>query len=32
MARLGTKKRPARGHVQTVERAQAILAMYDDRG
>ena len=32
MARLGTKKRPARGHVQTVERAQEILAMCDDRG
>jgi len=32
MARLGTKKRPARGHVQTLERAQAILAMCDDRG
>ena len=32
MARLGTKKRLARGHVQTLERAQAILAMCDDRG
>ena len=32
MAKLGTKKRPARGHVQTVERAQEILAMCDDRG
>ena len=32
MARLGAKKRPARGHVQTLERAQAILAMCDDRG
>jgi uncharacterized protein YecA (UPF0149 family) len=32
MVRLGTKKRPARGHVQTLERVQAILAMCDDRG
>ncbi len=32
MAKLGSKKKPARGHVQTLERAQAILAMCDDRG
>ena len=32
MAKLGTKKRPARGHVQNFERAQEILAMCDDRG
>ncbi len=32
MARFGTKKRPARGNVKTLERAQAILAMCDDRG
>ena len=32
MAKFGTKKRPARGNVQTLERAQAILAMCDDRG
>jgi len=32
MVRLGTKKRPARGHVQTLECAQAILAMCDDMG
>ncbi len=32
MAKLGTKKKPVRGHVQTLERAQAILEMYDDRG
>ena len=32
MAKFGTKKRPARGHVQTLDRAQAILAMCDDRG
>ena len=32
MAKIGSKKRPARGNVQTVERAQAILEMCDDRG
>ena len=32
MAKLGSKKRPARGNVQTAERAQEILAMCDDRG
>ena len=32
MAKLGTKKKPARGHVQTLERAQAILTMCDNRG
>jgi len=32
MAKLGSKKKPARGHVQTLERAQAILAMCDDWG
>jgi SWIM/SEC-C metal-binding protein len=32
MAKLGTKKRPVKGHVQTLERAQEILAMCDDRG
>jgi len=32
MAKLGTKKRPVRGHVQTLERTQAILAMCDNRG
>ena len=32
MAKLGIKKRPAKGHVQTLERAQAILEMCDDRG
>jgi len=32
MAKLGTKKRSARGHVQTFERAQEILALRDDGG
>jgi SWIM/SEC-C metal-binding protein len=32
MAKLGTNKRPARGHVQTMERAQEILKLCDDRG
>ena len=32
MAKLGSKKKPARGHVQTLERAQEILAMCDNRG
>ena len=32
MAKLGSKKKPVRDHVQTLERAQAILEMCDDRG
>ena len=32
MAKLGSKKKPVRGHVQTLERAQAILEMCDDKG
>jgi len=32
MAKLGTKKRPARGHVQTLERAEEILKICDERG
>jgi len=32
MAKLGSKKRPAKGHVQTFERAEAILEMCNDRG
>ena len=32
MAKLGSKKRPATGHVQTVERAGERLSLCDDRG
>ncbi|MFH1935153.1 MAG: PBPRA1643 family SWIM/SEC-C metal-binding motif protein [Pseudomonadota bacterium] len=32
MAKLGSKKKPVRGHVQTLERAKQILAMCDNRG
>ncbi|UCF83066.1 MAG: SEC-C domain-containing protein [Desulfobacteraceae bacterium] len=32
MAKLGSKKKPARGHVQSFERAQQILKICDDNG
>jgi len=32
MAKLGTKKTPARGHVQTLERAEEILKICNESG
>jgi len=32
MAKLGSEKRPARGHVQTLERAEEIIRICDERG